>query len=223
MLPERWIRDRKNIRQIGFDDLNGKPAFQMAMQKVDDRYYLYTASFAHNGWNIVEVTDPENPRNVKWIEGPWFYDIKDGQATMKIQVDVYKRQERNYMSTVLFEDLDLNPQILRAIKEMGFEEATPIQAQSIPWLLYTSLIRWSRIHVFWSRISSVKSIMRLPVVYRKSCKVTKNCRISLLSLVWKNFPKRIRQRYTEMCIRDRAEATAIYGMVVAILIIFLCK
>lgn len=47
---------------------------------------LYTASFAHNGWNIVEVTDPENPRNVKWIEGPWFYDIKDGQATMKIQV-----------------------------------------------------------------------------------------------------------------------------------------
>ena len=76
----------KNIRQIGFDDLNGKPAFQMAMQKVDDRYYLYTASFAHNGWNIVDVTDPENPRNVKWIEGPWFYDIKDGQATMKIQV-----------------------------------------------------------------------------------------------------------------------------------------
>ena len=40
--------------------------------------------------------------------------------------------ERKYMSTVLFEDLDLNPQILRAIKEMGFEEATPIQAQSIP-------------------------------------------------------------------------------------------
>lgn len=43
----------KNIRQIGFDDLNGKPAFQMAMQKVDDRYYLYTASFAHNGWNDI--------------------------------------------------------------------------------------------------------------------------------------------------------------------------
>ena len=36
------------------------------------------------------------------------------------------------MSTVLFEELDLNPQVLRAIKEMGFEEATPIQAQSIP-------------------------------------------------------------------------------------------
>ena len=39
------------------------------------------------------------------------------------------------MSTVLFEDLDLNPQILRAITEMGFEEATPIQAKSIPAVL----------------------------------------------------------------------------------------
>ena len=57
----------KNIRQIGFDDLNGKPAFQMAMQKVDDRYYLYTASFAHNGWNIVEVTDHENSGG-RWID-----------------------------------------------------------------------------------------------------------------------------------------------------------
>lgn len=36
------------------------------------------------------------------------------------------------METVRFEELDLYPQILRAIKEMGFEEATPIQAQAIP-------------------------------------------------------------------------------------------
>ncbi len=36
------------------------------------------------------------------------------------------------MSIVLFEDLNLCPQVLRAVKEMGFEEATPIQAQSIP-------------------------------------------------------------------------------------------
>lgn len=31
-----------------------------------------------------------------------------------------------------FEELELHPQILRAVTEMGFEEATPIQAQSIP-------------------------------------------------------------------------------------------
>lgn len=40
--------------------------------------------------------------------------------------------ERKYMSTILFEELELDPRILRAVKEMGFEEATPIQAQSIP-------------------------------------------------------------------------------------------
>lgn len=33
------------------------------------------------------------------------------------------------METVKFEELGLYPQLLRAIKEMGFEEATPIQSQ----------------------------------------------------------------------------------------------
>ena len=36
------------------------------------------------------------------------------------------------MESVKFEELGLYPQLLRAIKEMGFEEATPIQAQAIP-------------------------------------------------------------------------------------------
>ena len=36
------------------------------------------------------------------------------------------------METVRFDQLDLYPQVLRAIAEMGFEEATPIQSQAIP-------------------------------------------------------------------------------------------
>ncbi|MDO5416941.1 MAG: DEAD/DEAH box helicase [Lachnospiraceae bacterium] len=36
------------------------------------------------------------------------------------------------METVRFEDLNLNEEILRAVAEMGFEEASPIQAQAIP-------------------------------------------------------------------------------------------
>lgn len=36
------------------------------------------------------------------------------------------------METMCFEDLSLNPEILRAVAEMGFEEASPIQAQAIP-------------------------------------------------------------------------------------------
>ena len=36
------------------------------------------------------------------------------------------------METVRFDELDLCQEILRGVKEMGFEEASPIQAQAIP-------------------------------------------------------------------------------------------
>ena len=36
------------------------------------------------------------------------------------------------METIRFEELDLYPQVLRAINEMGFEAATPIQCRAIP-------------------------------------------------------------------------------------------
>ena len=39
------------------------------------------------------------------------------------------------MNTIRFDELDLNPQILRGIADMGFEEATPIQSQAIPVVL----------------------------------------------------------------------------------------
>ena len=42
------------------------------------------------------------------------------------------RDERNYMETVRFDELNLYPQILRGIQEMGFEEATPIQSKANP-------------------------------------------------------------------------------------------
>lgn len=39
------------------------------------------------------------------------------------------------METVKFDELDLYPQILKGIKAMGFEEATPIQSQAIPFVM----------------------------------------------------------------------------------------
>ena len=39
------------------------------------------------------------------------------------------------MEVTKFEDLGLSPEILRAVEEMGFEEATPIQYQAIPLML----------------------------------------------------------------------------------------
>ena len=39
------------------------------------------------------------------------------------------------METVKFEELQLDDRILRAVTDMGFEEASPIQAKAIPVLL----------------------------------------------------------------------------------------
>lgn len=39
------------------------------------------------------------------------------------------------METMKFEELDLDPRILRAVTEMGFEEPTPIQAKAIPAMM----------------------------------------------------------------------------------------
>ena len=39
------------------------------------------------------------------------------------------------MDIVKFEELQLDERIIRAITEMGFEEASPIQAQAIPVVL----------------------------------------------------------------------------------------
>lgn len=36
------------------------------------------------------------------------------------------------METMRFEDMELSPEILRAVQDMGFEEASPIQTQAIP-------------------------------------------------------------------------------------------
>ncbi len=40
--------------------------------------------------------------------------------------------ERKYMETLKFNELNLSPEILRGVKEMGFEEASPIQTKAIP-------------------------------------------------------------------------------------------
>ena len=40
--------------------------------------------------------------------------------------------ERNRMETIRFDELNLDAKILRAVTDMGFEAASPIQAKAIP-------------------------------------------------------------------------------------------
>lgn len=62
--------DASNIEQVGYHDMDGRPAFKLAMHRVGDAWYLYTAHFWHSGWSVLDVTDPAAPRLVRFIEGP---------------------------------------------------------------------------------------------------------------------------------------------------------
>src|SRR5918999_1218675 len=69
-----------NIEPVGYHDLNGKPAFKLAMQEVNERWYLYLAHLWHRGWSILDVTEPTAPELVAYIPGP------ENTWTIQIQV-----------------------------------------------------------------------------------------------------------------------------------------
>lgn len=76
----------KNMEVVGYHDLGGVMAFQMALHKTEaGKYYLYLGSFKGAGLNILDVTDPAAPRRVR------FFEVCDGsvykkQSTPKVQV-----------------------------------------------------------------------------------------------------------------------------------------
>ena len=75
----------KNMEVVGFSDLNGVNAFQMALYKTGEKYYMYCGSFKGAGVNIVDVTDPTKPEVVGcvYVSDP---NIYFAQSTPKVQV-----------------------------------------------------------------------------------------------------------------------------------------
>jgi len=73
---------RKNVEVLAYHDLDGKTGCQMAMQTVNNKWYLYIASMSHSGWHIFNVTDPAKPKYIRFLKGPDYPDEK----TLKIQI-----------------------------------------------------------------------------------------------------------------------------------------
>ncbi len=69
-----------NVEFIGYHDLDGRPAFKLAMQEVDGRWYLYMGHLWHRGWTVLDVTDPTRVEHVAFLPGP--------ENTWTIQVQV---------------------------------------------------------------------------------------------------------------------------------------
>ncbi len=74
-----------HVEFVGYDDLDGRPGFKLALHEAGDRFYLYVASLWHSGWSIVDVTDPSSPRFVRWIPGPpntWTIQVQIAEGRM---------------------------------------------------------------------------------------------------------------------------------------------
>ena len=70
----------ENFDLVGYHDLDGRPAFKLALQVVADRWYLYTAHFWDRGWSVLDVTEPSQPELLAFLPGP------ANTATLQIQV-----------------------------------------------------------------------------------------------------------------------------------------
>jgi len=67
--PRGW--QASNIEFVGFSGLGGhSAAFKLSIKQANDRWYLYMGHSFEPGWSILDVTDPKNPKYVKFIAGP---------------------------------------------------------------------------------------------------------------------------------------------------------
>jgi len=83
MIPSGYYA--QDVEVLGYHDLEGRPAFKLAMQEVNGRLYLYLAHLWHRGWSVLDVTDPTTPQLVTYIPGPentWTIQIQVAEGKM---------------------------------------------------------------------------------------------------------------------------------------------
>src|ERR1700744_5256634 len=79
---EPWT---KNFSAVSYIDLEDRPAFKMAIHRSGDRWFLYAAHFWVSGYSIVEITDPSQPRFVRFVPGPpntWALQVQVADGLM---------------------------------------------------------------------------------------------------------------------------------------------
>lgn len=82
-VPSGWLA--ANVEPVGYSELDGRPAFKLAIKEVNGRWYLYMGHLWHHGWTIVEVTDPKSPKVIKFIP----YESPNADNSWTIQMDVH--------------------------------------------------------------------------------------------------------------------------------------
>ncbi len=68
-IPPGW--QASNMEAIGYSELGGRSgAFKMTIKQANGKWYLFLGHLWHYGFSIVDVTDPKNPRYVKFVDMP---------------------------------------------------------------------------------------------------------------------------------------------------------
>ena len=73
------IAEISGFELVGYHDLDGRPGFKLALHEADGRWFLYTGHLWYRGWSVVDVTDPNEPRLLRTIDGP------SGTWTIQVQ------------------------------------------------------------------------------------------------------------------------------------------
>jgi hypothetical protein len=69
-MPPPAALERHRLTLVGYSNLEGRPGFKLALQRRDDRWYLYLGHLWHRGWSVVDVTEPRAPRLCRFVPGP---------------------------------------------------------------------------------------------------------------------------------------------------------
>src|ERR1700674_1124208 len=67
--PNDWVAAKSGpIKPIGLLDLDGRPAFKIALKVSGGRWFLYLGHIWHGGLSIVDVTYPAEANLVRFIK-----------------------------------------------------------------------------------------------------------------------------------------------------------
>ncbi len=86
--PGPW--KARNLRVVGYSEVNRRPPFKLAIQQVNGRWLLYMGHLWDRGWTIMDVTNPRDPRVLSFIPGPantWTIqmDVEEGKMVTALE------------------------------------------------------------------------------------------------------------------------------------------
>ncbi len=79
------VLEASHVDLVGYHDLAGRPGFKLALQEANGSWFLYMGHLWDSGWSILDVTEPSEPRLIRFIEGPpntWTLQIQVAAGKM---------------------------------------------------------------------------------------------------------------------------------------------